>query len=86
MNKDLNTLWEQLKTQRDEIRLKAHLATAELKDEWEEIEEKWKYAEVKLNKLRHEAKDSAADLKASTKIVLDEISSAYDRIKDRLSD
>ena len=86
MNKDLNTLWEQLKTQRDEIRLKAHLATAELKDEWEELEEKWKYAEVKLNKPRHEAKDSAADLKASTKIVLDEISSAYDRIKDRLSD
>ena len=86
MNKDLNALWEQLKTQRDELHLKAHLATAELKDEWEELEEKWKYAEVKLNKLRHEAKDSAADLKESTKIVLDEISSAYDRIKQRLND
>ena len=86
MNKDLNELWEKLKTQRDELRLKAHLATAELKDEWEELEEKWKYAEGKLNKLQHEAKDSAADLKASTKIVLDEISTAYDRIKHRLSD
>ena len=53
MNKDLNALWERLKTQRDELRLKAHLASAELKDEWEELEDKWQYAEVKLNKLQH---------------------------------
>lgn len=86
MNKDLNALWERLKTQRDELRLKAHLATSELKDEWEELEDKWQYAEVKLNKLQHQAEDSVEDLRASTNIILEEISEAYERIKNRLGD
>jgi chromosome segregation ATPase len=85
MNKDLDVLWGQLKTQRDELRVKAHLAKAELKDEWEELEEKWQHVEKKLDKLQHEAKDTAADMRASATIVLEEISDAYDRIRHRLN-
>jgi len=86
MNSDLDALWGQLKTRRDELQVKAHLARAEIRDEWEELEDKWKYAEKKLDKLQHEAKDSAVELGDSAKIVLEEISQAYDRIKQRLSD
>ncbi len=35
-----DTLWAELKTQRDELRVQVHLAGAEIKDEWEEVDDK----------------------------------------------
>ena len=32
MSKDFDDLWEDIKTQRDELRVQAHLAKAEVKD------------------------------------------------------
>jgi hypothetical protein len=37
---DLDDLIEDLKQQRDELRLQVHLASKEAKDEWDELEEK----------------------------------------------
>jgi hypothetical protein len=86
MNKELENFWEQLKTQRDELRVRVHLAKSELSDEWEVIEKKWHVAEGKLHHLQNEAIDSTAEMKHSAKVVMEEISDAYDRIKNRLSD
>jgi hypothetical protein len=86
MNKELERLWEQLKTQRDELRVRAHLAKSELRDEWEVIEKKWQVAEGKLHHLQDEAIDSTEEMKHSVKVVMEEISDAYDRIKNRFSD
>ena len=38
---DINEVFENLKQQRDEIRVKMHLAAADAKDEWEALEKKW---------------------------------------------
>ena len=38
-NEKLENLWQELKTERDELRVQMHLAKAELRDEWEELEE-----------------------------------------------
>lgn len=37
---DLNELKEDLKQMRDELNLKMHLASLEMKEEWDELEEK----------------------------------------------
>ena len=86
MNDDLEIMWDKIKTQRDELRVRSHLAKAEFRDEWQELELKWETAEKNLNHLQKEAKDTTEDVKISAKIVLEELSSAYDRIKDRLKD
>lgn len=86
MNEDFEKLWEKVKTQRDELRVQSHLAQAELKDEWQELEQKWDSAEQNLKKMQGEAKDTTDELVASAKVVMEELSSAYDRIKGRLSD
>ena len=37
---DLDELLEQIKQKRDELRVQVHLASKEIQDEWEELEEK----------------------------------------------
>ena len=86
MNDDLEIMWDKIKTQRDELRVRSHLAKAEFRDEWQELELKWETTEKNLNHLQKEAKETTEDVKTSAKIVLEELSSAYDRIKDRLKD
>jgi hypothetical protein len=85
MNEDFEKLWEKVKTQRDELRVQSHLAQAELKDEWQELEQKWDGAEKNLKQLQGEAKETTDELVASARVVMEELSSAYDRIKERLS-
>ena len=49
MSDDINDFWEKLKAQRDEMKVQAHLARAEFRDEWDEVEKKWQKAEQKLH-------------------------------------
>ena len=86
MNKDFEKLWQKVKTQRDELRVQSHLAQAEFRDEWNELEKKWESAERNLKKVQGEAKETTDEWVASAKVVMEELSSAYDRIKGRLGD
>ena len=74
-----------LREQRDELRVQLHLAKAEARDEWDEVEKKWDHIEPRLEKLGHEAKESAEDLGAALSQVAEEIGHAYERIKKALS-
>lgn len=86
MNDDFEKLWQKVKTQRDELRVQSHLAQAEFKEEWGELEEKWDVAEQNLKQFQEEAKETTDEWKSSAKVVMEELSSAYDRIKNRLGD
>jgi hypothetical protein len=84
MNKDIENFWAQLKTQRDELVARAYLAKAELKDEREALEIKWLEAEKKIHHLQDEAIETTQEMKYSAHIILEEIYTAYKRIKARL--
>ena len=84
MSDDLEKLWQNVKTQRDELRVQGHLAKAELEDEWHDLELKWETAEKNLQHFQSQAKDVSDDWKDSARVVMEELSSAYDRIKSRL--
>ena len=86
MSKDFEEVWEKLKTERDELRVQAHLASAEIKDEIEEVEKAWHEVEKKMREFKEDAVETSAEIRASTKVVLEEIGSAYQRIKSRLDD
>lgn len=86
MNDLLEETWQRLKTQRDEIKVQIHLAQAELKDELEELEPKWQEAQQKFEELKQGSEEVATDVQNAVKVVVDELSTAYARIKRRLND
>jgi DNA repair exonuclease SbcCD ATPase subunit len=86
MSNDIDDFWEKLKAQRDEMKVQAHLARAEFRDEWDEVEKKWQTAEQKLNSVQDHAIETTAEMQRSAKVVMEEIASTYQRIKKRLDD
>jgi len=86
MSSDIENFWEKLKTQRDEMKVQTHLARAEFRDEWDEVEKKWQKAEQQLNRVQDHAIETTAEMQRSAKVVMEELASTYDRIKERLND
>lgn len=84
-HEDLTKLSETLKQQRDEIRLQIHLATADLKDDWEESEKEWGHFKDKFAEIIDESKETTAEFLEKTRIVGEELKLAYKNIHRRLS-
>lgn len=73
-----------LRTERDELRVRMHLAKAELREEWATLEKKWTRLENRLSQARTEAKSASKDVGSAAESLAGEIASAYRRIRDRL--
>ncbi len=80
----LDDLIATLRQQRDELLVQMHLAKAEARDEFRELEKKWQHIETKLEKAGGEARESATDVRAAVELVARELGRAYDRIKKAL--
>lgn len=85
ISEELEQLSEKLKQDRDEIKLKLHLAGMEAKDEWEKTEDTWNGLKDKLDDIVDETKETTDELLNSAKVVADELGQAYERIKNRLT-
>ena len=81
---DFDRLVDELETQRDELLLKIHLAKAEAKDEWEELESRWQNLQERLPEVRNAASESADNIGAALGLVAEEIGKAYKRLRDTL--
>jgi uncharacterized coiled-coil DUF342 family protein len=78
---DIEDIIESLKQQKDEIKLQIHLAKAEARDEWPELEKKFNELMSKADVLRKEAGDASGDVIEAAKLVADEIKRGFDRIR-----
>lgn len=76
---DFVKLAEDLKRTRDEIRLKVHLASKEVQEEWTELEQRWSSFESKA-----QLDKSAKDVGDAVKILGSELKDAYARIRQAL--
>lgn len=74
----------QLEQQRDELRLKLHLAGAEARDEWDRIERQIGDLRARLAPLRAAAAESAAEIGAAARLLAGEIRQGFERIRRRL--
>ncbi len=86
IHEDLEKLTEALKQQRDEINLRLHLASMEVKDEWEYAEKDWEEFMEKVNDITDEAKETGEEFIDATRTIAEELTLAYNRIKERLKD
>lgn len=76
---DISVLMDELKQTRDEVRLKIHLGSKELQDEWNELEGKWNDFEAKAK-----LGESAEDIGEATSLLGDELVKAFKKIKSAL--
>lgn len=81
---DLKDLFETLKQERDELRVKVHLGKAEIKEEWDDIEDKWDKLRGKAGVVFDQASDASQDVTAAAKLMLGEIRDGYKRIRRTL--
>ena len=81
---EFRELAEKLERQRDELKVKAALAKAEARDEWNELEEKWDRLKGRLRAAGEEVDDASEDVRAAASMLMEELKKGYDRIRDRL--
>ena len=75
---------EQLKQQRDELRVKLHLAKAEAKDEWARLEQQWEEIRPKLEAAREEAGKTVESVGSALSLAVEELKKSYDRLREQL--
>jgi len=80
----LDKLWREIKQERDEAKVKMHLAKAELHDEWEVLEKKWHHAQAKAKSVAKTAKETGEELDEPWQQILSELKKGYQRIKTQL--
>ena len=81
---DLHELTAKLERQRDELKVKIHLAKMEAAEEWNELERKWDSLAGKLKAAGEEAGDAAGDVKTAASLLVEELKTGYERIRKRL--
>ncbi len=69
-----------LRQLRDELRLKIHLAEADLKVDWEKAEVLWSRVEGEVNRLRSETKGAGEEVVHGAGALVKELGEAYTRI------
>lgn len=85
LKKELSDLVETLKTERDEIAVKLHLASLDVKDEFDTLDEKWNLVTQKAAEMADDAAEVSEEAVAKAKVVGEELKEAYNRVKARLS-
>lgn len=81
LREEMKKLQDTLLQQRDELRVKLHLAKADARDEWEALEKKWAEAQVKFSQLQQSAEESRGGIEAAARLLGEEIQKGYERIR-----
>jgi chromosome segregation ATPase len=80
-NSELDRIIRQLEQQRDELKLKLHLAKADARDEWSKLEQKWEQLRSKTQQAKQVLGDSSENVRTAAKMLADEIGKGYQRLK-----
>ncbi len=85
---DIDEILEDLKQRRDELRVKVNLASKEIKDEWEELEEKMEDFSGKARQFAEDAKlkETGEGIGDALGQLGHELKAGYDRIREALRD
>jgi predicted nucleic acid-binding Zn-ribbon protein len=75
---------EALQTIRDELKVKTHLAKADIKDEWNQLESKWQRVEEEVRRTASHVKEPLHAISAQTKELMSDLKRGYENIVQRL--
>ena len=85
---DLNDLIRELKQKRDELRVQVHLASKDIKDEWEDLEEKMEDFSGKAKRFADDAKlkETGEGLGEALTKLGHELKLGYERLRKAIKD
>ena len=75
---------EALRTLRDELKVRAHLAKTEVRQRLDEIETKWLTLEDKVKSVQQASSDTATNVREAAGLLLEEVRRGYHEIKASL--
>ncbi|EAW30870.1 hypothetical protein GP2143_03064 [marine gamma proteobacterium HTCC2143] len=81
---DLSVIAEELKSQRDVLALKMHLAAAEVKDEWTELEKKWENFDARSEQVKETLDETVGEVGDDLKELSNDLKDGYKRIRQLL--
>jgi hypothetical protein len=85
-DKIINFEWlKKLQTERDEINVRMHLAAADVRDEWHELEKKWQHLQSKGQQISNAIGESKGGVTAALELLSSELEDSYKRIRRRLN-
>ncbi len=84
IKQEVDSLMQTLKTERDELKLKIHLAEAEARDEWERLEPVWQRFHEKAQDVGSTAVDASHEVGAAAQLLGNELAEGYVRIRDAI--
>ncbi len=70
---------------RDELKLQMHLARAEVRSQWEELEHKWILLQSRLSGVKLAGRESKKEIGEAAHALVEEIHEGYQRIRTALS-
>jgi len=79
---ELKGMIEQLETQRDELRVRLHLAKAEAREEFERLEKRFDHIRGRVGVLTREMGEVSKDVGEAARLVLGELKNGYQRIRE----
>ncbi len=85
LRQEFSSLVDTLKTERDELQLKLHLATMEAKEEFASLDEKWDEIVGKAAELADNSADISEEVVAKAKAAAEEVKEAYRHLTEKLS-
>lgn len=84
LNENLNTIIAALKTERDILAVKVHLAKAEIKDQWSDLEIKWERLNNRSEKVKEELQETSDEVAVDLQVLGQDIKDGYAQIKKLL--
>ncbi len=73
-----------LQRERDEVRVKMHLANVDAQEQWHKVEAKWDAFQSRAAVVAKVTEQSAKEVGEATQLVGEELKEAYRRIRDTL--
>jgi uncharacterized protein (DUF342 family) len=77
----IEEMFEDLKQQRDELRVRVHLAKAEAKEEWDKLEDSWENIQPKLDKVKGHTVEASKEAWSALELAGEAIKKGYQRIR-----
>ena len=75
---------DELRRERDELRVRLHLGKADLRDEWDRLERRFEDARGRVDVLKREAGKTAGEVGAALRLVVEELRAGYARLRKAL--
>lgn len=79
-NSHVDELINELKQERDELKVRLHLAKLETSEEWQKLEHKLGKLEAKAKEIGNATAEASGDLGAAAKLLAEEIGKGFKKV------